>query len=70
MRESLVTSPNASYGSIATKPAGSACPSMSAFAPKATEIAWRCNMSRRATNGLMQCSNIGLFDHIGGEGEQ
>ena len=28
------------------------------YAPVATDGAWRCNMSRRATSGLMHCSDL------------
>jgi hypothetical protein len=44
---------------------------MSASTPRATEIARRCNMPRRARNGLMQRSKQqALFDQLVGAIEQ
>jgi hypothetical protein len=37
------------------------------FAPKATEFAWRRNVSRWAIRGLMHRSKKRLFDHIIGQ---
>ena len=40
------------------------------YAPLATDVAWRCNMSRRAMNGLMQRTNAFLLDHLVGAAAQ